>query len=55
MHPVKGQRGQDKETGIMPDYYGILGLKEEASEDEIKKAYRRIAKKYHPKSEAKRS
>jgi curved DNA-binding protein len=30
------------------DYYSILGLKRGASEDEIKKAYRRLARKYHP-------
>lgn len=30
------------------DYYEILGLKKGASEDEIKKAYRRLAKAYHP-------
>lgn len=30
------------------DYYEILGLKKGASEDEIKKAYRRMAMKYHP-------
>jgi molecular chaperone DnaJ len=30
------------------DYYEILGLKKGASEDEIKKAYRTLAKKYHP-------
>lgn len=32
----------------MRDYYEILGLEKDASEDEIKKAYRIIAKKYHP-------
>ena len=30
------------------DYYEVLGLKKGASEDEIKKAYRKMAMKYHP-------
>ena len=30
------------------DYYEVLGISKGASEDEIKKAYRKTAKKYHP-------
>ena len=30
------------------DYYGILGVKKDAKADEIKKAYRRLARKHHP-------
>lgn len=30
------------------DYYDILGINKNASQDEIKSAYRKLAKKYHP-------
>jgi len=30
------------------DYYKILGLEKNASADDIKKAYRKLARKYHP-------
>ena len=32
----------------MKDYYKILEVEEKASQDEIKKSYRRLAAQYHP-------
>ncbi|MFZ3129460.1 MAG: DnaJ domain-containing protein, partial [Rhodoferax sp.] len=30
------------------DYYQALGIERTASEDEVRKAYRKLARKYHP-------
>ena len=35
-------------AGFGKDYYAILGISREASEEEIRKSYRRLALEWHP-------
>ncbi|HZI57498.1 MAG TPA: DnaJ domain-containing protein, partial [Verrucomicrobiae bacterium] len=35
-------------TTQQKDYYGVLGVKKTASADDIRKAFRKLARKYHP-------
>lgn len=35
-------------AGISDDYYAILGIRKDASDDDIKKAYRKAALRWHP-------
>src|ERR1051325_9579627 len=36
------------DAAMPSDYYETLGVKRDASEDEIKKAHRKLARQYHP-------
>src|SRR5919202_314083 len=35
-------------TTQQKDYYGVLGVKKNASAEDIRKAFRKLARKYHP-------
>lgn len=41
-------RKGEREMNGMKNYYRIIGVAQSATEEEIKSAYRKLAKKYHP-------
>jgi DnaJ family protein C protein 11 len=43
---------EDEITPPETNYYGILNLKKTASDDEIKEAYRRLCRTFHPDKHA---
>ena len=49
-HPGRLKTGVDDKMKDKRDYYDVLGISRGADAEAIKKAYRKLAKKYHPDS-----
>src|SRR6266436_9183378 len=46
---LSSRRGRGKEMATQTkDYYSVLGIKKTATADDIRKAFRKAARKYHP-------
>lgn len=44
------ERTEGEKMAVKRDYYEVLGISRNADEEAVKKAYRKLAKKYHPDS-----
>jgi len=47
-NPKNDEFRKNRQNSTLPDYYKILGVSHDASQDEIKNKFRRLVKEWHP-------